>query len=121
MKMKRIAKMRRPTSRARGETSVRPEGDCAIIPPKTKRQNPDSTVSNSLRSKLCSSNRPSPQEQPCKNGRIANRNWWLAYRVTLSTTVCTALLVPFTVLCATFFAVIAVLFATFLAVRTGPA
>jgi len=37
------------------------------------------------------------------------------------TTVCTALLVPFTVLWATFFAVIAVLFATFLAVRTGPA
>jgi hypothetical protein len=37
------------------------------------------------------------------------------------TTVCTALLVPFTVLCATFFAVIAVFFVTFLAVRTGPA
>jgi hypothetical protein len=45
----------------------------------------------------------------------------LAYGVKISTTVCTALLVPFTVLCATFFAVIAVLFATFLAVRTGPA
>ncbi len=30
------------------------------------------------------------------------------YRVTLSTTVCTALLVPFTALCATFLAVIAV-------------
>jgi len=37
------------------------------------------------------------------------------------TTVWTALLVPFTVLCATFFAVIAVFFATCLAVRTGPA
>ena len=37
------------------------------------------------------------------------------------TTVCTALRVPFTVLCATFFAVITVFFATFLAVRTGPA
>ena len=43
------------------------------------------------------------------------------YGVTLLTTVCTALRVPFTVLCATFFAVITVLFATFLAVRTGPA
>ena len=43
------------------------------------------------------------------------------YGVNVLTTVCTALLVPFTVLCATFFAVIAVLFATFLAVRTGPA
>jgi hypothetical protein len=41
--------------------------------------------------------------------------------VNVLTTVCTALLVPFTVLCATFLAVIAVLFATFLAVRTGPA
>jgi hypothetical protein len=39
----------------------------------------------------------------------------------VSTTVCTALLVPFTVLCATFLAVLTVLFATFLAVRTGPA
>ena len=43
------------------------------------------------------------------------------YGVKVLTTVCTALLVPFTVLCATFFAVIAVFFATFLAVRTGPA
>lgn len=43
------------------------------------------------------------------------------YGVSVSTTVCTALLVPFTVLCATFLAVFAVLFATFLAVRTGPA
>jgi hypothetical protein len=43
------------------------------------------------------------------------------YGVNVLTTVCTALLVPFTALCATFFAVIAVLFATFLAVRTGPA
>jgi hypothetical protein len=43
------------------------------------------------------------------------------YGVNVLTTVCTALLVPFTVLCATFFAVIAVPFATFLAVRTGPA
>ena len=43
------------------------------------------------------------------------------YGVNILTTVCTALLVPFTVLCATFFAVIAVSFATFLAVRTGPA
>lgn len=44
-----------------------------------------------------------------------------AYGVKKPTTVCTALLVPFTVLCATFFAVIAVFFATCLAVRTGPA
>jgi hypothetical protein len=43
------------------------------------------------------------------------------YGVNVSTTVCTALLVPFTALCATFLAVIAVPFATFLAVRTGPA
>ena len=43
------------------------------------------------------------------------------YGVNVLTTVCTALLVPFTALCATFLAVIAVLFATFLAVRTGPA
>jgi len=43
------------------------------------------------------------------------------YGVNVLTTVCTALLVPFTVLCATFFAVIAVSFATCLAVRTGPA
>jgi hypothetical protein len=45
----------------------------------------------------------------------------LDYGVNVLTTVCTALLVPFTALCATFFAVIAVPFATFLAVRTGPA
>ena len=32
--MKRIAKMRRPTSRARVETIVRPKSDCAIIPQK---------------------------------------------------------------------------------------
>ena len=44
-----------------------------------------------------------------------------AYGVKKPTTVWTALLVPFTVLCATFFAVIAVFFATCLAVRTGPA
>ena len=44
-----------------------------------------------------------------------------AYGVKNPTTVWTALLVPFTVLCATFFAVIAVSFATCLAVRTGPA
>jgi hypothetical protein len=44
-----------------------------------------------------------------------------AYGVKKSTTVWTALLVPFTVLCATFLAVIAVFFATCLAVRTGPA
>jgi hypothetical protein len=43
------------------------------------------------------------------------------YGVSVSTTVWTALLVPFTALCATFLAVFAVLFATFLAVRTGPA
>jgi hypothetical protein len=43
------------------------------------------------------------------------------YGVSVSTTVCTALRVPFTALCATFLAVLAVLFATFLAVRTGPA
>jgi len=45
----------------------------------------------------------------------------LDYGVNVLTTVCTALLVPFTVLCATFLAVIAVFFATVLAVRTGPA
>ena len=44
-----------------------------------------------------------------------------AYGVKKPTTVWTALLVPFTVLCATFFAVIVVFFATCLAVRTGPA
>ena len=49
----------------------------------------------------------------CKNVAV--------YRVKKLTTVCTALLVPFTVLCATFFAVIAVFFATCRAVRTGPA
>jgi len=43
------------------------------------------------------------------------------YGVTLLTTVCTALLVPFTTLWATFLAVTAVFFATYLAVRTGPA
>ena len=43
------------------------------------------------------------------------------YGVNILTTVCTALLVPFTVLCATFLAVIAVSFATCRAVRTGPA
>ena len=36
--MKRIAKMRRPTSRARVETIELPKSDCAIIPPKQKRQ-----------------------------------------------------------------------------------
>src|SRR5438045_784642 len=44
-----------------------------------------------------------------------------AYGVNVFTTVCTALLVPFTVLCATFLAVTAVFFATCRAVRTGPA
>ena len=39
----------------------------------------------------------------------------------VSTTVCTALLVPFTTLCATFLAVFAELFATFFAVLAGPA
>src|SRR4030095_12866387 len=34
--MKRIAKMRRQSSRARGETIVRPKTDCAIIPKKPK-------------------------------------------------------------------------------------
>src|SRR5439155_14103214 len=43
------------------------------------------------------------------------------YRVSVSTTVCTALLVPFTTLCPTFLAVTAVLFATLAAVWTGPA
>jgi len=43
------------------------------------------------------------------------------YRVNVSTTVCAALLVPFTTLCPTFFAVSAVLFATLAAVWTGPA
>jgi len=42
------------------------------------------------------------------------------YGVNVLTTVCTALLVPFTALCAAFFAVIAVLCATFFAVRAGP-
>ena len=45
----------------------------------------------------------------------------LYYGVSLLTTVCTVLLVPFTALCTTFLAVMAVFFATFLAVRTGPA
>ena len=44
-----------------------------------------------------------------------------AYGVNVFTTVCTALLVPFTVLCATFLAVTAVFFDTCRAVRTGPA
>jgi hypothetical protein len=44
-----------------------------------------------------------------------------AYGVKKLTTVWTARLVPFTVLCATFLAVIAVFLATCLAVRTGPA
>lgn len=50
-----------------------------------------------------------------------SQNARLFYGVKKLTTVCTALLVPFTVLCATFLAVIAVCFATCLAVRTGPA
>src|SRR5262249_31021100 len=54
-----------------------------------------------------------------KGSRIPIRGF--DYGVNVLTTVCTALRVPFTVLCTTFFAVIAVLFATFLAVRTGPA
>ena len=36
MKIKRIARMRSQSSRARGETSVRPKSDCAIIPKKRK-------------------------------------------------------------------------------------
>ena len=36
MKMKRIAKMRMPISRARVESIIRPKSDCAIIPPKRK-------------------------------------------------------------------------------------
>ena len=43
------------------------------------------------------------------------------YRVSVPTTVCTALLVPFTTLCPTFLAVSAVLFVTLAAVLTGPA
>lgn len=46
---------------------------------------------------------------------------YVAYGVSVLTTVCTAFLVPFTTLCATFFAVIVELLATFFAVRTGPA
>jgi hypothetical protein len=53
--------------------------------------------------------------------RLKRRRFLSAYGVKKPTTVWTALLVPFTVLCATFFAVIAVFFATCLAVRTGPA
>jgi len=52
--------------------------------------------------------------------RRAVKNY-LTYRVKVLTTVCTALLVPFTTLCPTFSAVCAVLFATFAAVWTGPA
>jgi xanthine/uracil/vitamin C permease (AzgA family) len=54
-----------------------------------------------------------PIDQTPKNASV--------YGVNMLTTVCTALLVPFTVLCATFFAVIAVSLATCRAVRTGPA
>ena len=119
--MKRIGKMRRPTSRARVKTIVRPQSDCAIIPQKQKERTPIRQFPTVCVRNCASSNRPSPQQQPCKRGRIATVIGGLDYRVTLSTTVCTALLVPFTVLCATFFAVITVFFATFLAVRTGPA
>src|SRR5207248_7103212 len=51
-----------------------------------------------------------------KEVRIAS-----TYRASVSTTVCTALLVPFTTLCPTFLAVFAVLFATLAAVWTEPA
>jgi hypothetical protein len=57
--------------------------------------------------------------------RVGDAEWArknvAVYRVKKLTTVCTALLVPLTVLCATFFAVIAVFFATCRAERTGPA
>ena len=96
-----------------------------------------------LRSKLCSSYSlavsnsriKSTDLQKCTVRRSARRRAFplaplrrlkipkvsSAYGVKNPTTVWTALLVPFTVLCATFFAVIAVFFATCLAVRTGPA
>src|SRR5438874_8779125 len=52
---------------------------------------------------------------------LKSRKTASTYGVNVSTTVWTALLVPFTTLCATFLAVCALSFATFLAVLTGPA
>src|SRR6187455_3582182 len=82
----------------------------------TLRQFPTLCVRN-----CASSNRSLPQWQPCQRNDCQWRICKPDYGVTVWTTVCTALLVPFTVLWATFFAVIAVFLATFLAVRTGPA
>jgi hypothetical protein len=66
----------------------------------------------------CRCAKPAP---PATNALYNSPKGASDYGVSVSTTVCTALVVPFTALCATFLAVFAVLFATFLAVRTGPA
>src|SRR5438552_17903437 len=116
--------MRRPTSRVRGEAIVRSKSDCTIIPLKVKRRNPIRQFRTVCVRNCVSSNRTSSHRQSyggCENTVGVSSTGLLDYGVNVLTTVCTALLVPFTVLCATFFAVIAVLFATFLAVRTGTA
>src|SRR5512132_2285276 len=86
-------------------------------PPKMKRRNPIRQFPTVCVRNCASSNRSSPQRQPCKRGGLRVLNRGFDYRVTVWTT----LLVPFTALCAMFLAVIAVPLATFLAVRTGPA
>jgi hypothetical protein len=69
----------------------------------------------------CTCGTSSSKKAPQHKGSSKPLKITSTYGVKISTTVWTALLVPFTALWATFFAVIAVLFATFLAVRTGPA
>jgi hypothetical protein len=114
--------MRRPTSRARVETIELPKSDCAIIP-QNKKTNPIRQFQTVCVRNCVSSNRTSPHRQSYVAAKTLPESQapGFDYGVNVYTTVCTALLVPFTTLCATFFAVIAVPFATFLAVRTGPA
>ena len=123
MKMKKIATMRMATSRARVETIELPKSDCAIIPPKTKakprfdsfEQFVFETVFRLIALHLIDSRMAAAKALPKFQAPGFD------YGVNVLTTVCTALLVPFTAPCATFLAVIAVFFVTFLAVRTGPA
>src|SRR5205809_4592403 len=91
--------------------------------PKMKSRNPIRQFPTVCVRNCASSNRTSPHRKSYwhlqKQCRSLKQRF--DYGVNVLTTVCTALLVPFTALCATFLVVIAVFFPAFLAVRTGPA
>jgi hypothetical protein len=75
VKMNAAANTRRTTSRALAESVIRPQSDCAIIPLKTKKTNHDSTILNSLCSKLCFVQRQLARlsfYDGCRNGRTSD-------------------------------------------------